>query len=89
MTGSYTNVEAWSIALLGNTLVLAAATRDAAHSPKLDVLNLSSPSAPVSAGSLMLDAGNGIAEGITIVSNWAFVGRPEKAVDLINLANPS
>lgn len=93
--GTYTSVEAWNVALMGSTPVLAAATRDTAHLPKLDVLNISSPSSPQSAGSVLLDSANGIASAVTVVGSWAFVGRQGWAgttasgLDVVNLANPA
>lgn len=93
--GTYTNVEAWNVALMATTPVLAAATRTVAHLPKIDVLNITSPSSPQSGGSLALSATNGIACGIAIAGNWAFVGREgwgevtTNVLDIINLANPA
>ena len=93
--GTYTNVEAWNIALKGNTPVLAAATRDAAHRPKMDILNLSSPSNPQSSASLVLDNSNGIAAAVAVAGDWAFVGRrgwagnPSNGLDVVSLANPA
>ena len=87
--GIYTNVEPWAVALMGTTPVLVGATTDAAHLPKIDVLNISSPSAPRSTGSLLLDNAYGDAEAVTVVSNWAFVGRANTALDVVSLANPA
>jgi len=93
LLGTYTNAEAWNVALLETSPVLAAATRDASHLPKLDVLNISSPATPQSSGSVILASSNGIANAIAIVSNWAFVGRSDWSgwpggIDIVNLANP-
>lgn len=94
LLGTYTNLEVWNVALKGNTPVLAAATRDAAHKPKMDILNLSSPSNPQSSASLLLDGANGIAAAVAIAGDWAFVGRqgwagnPSNALDVISLSNP-
>lgn len=87
--GTYTNVRAEDVALMGNTPVLAARTRDAALLPKLDVLDISSPSNPQSSGSLVLDTTSGAANAITVVGSWAFVGRRSKALDVVSLANPA
>jgi hypothetical protein len=87
--GTYTNVQAWNIGLMGNTPLLAAATRDAAHLPKLDVMNISSPTSPQSTGSLLLDNINGFASAVTAVGSWVFVGRADKALDVVSLANAS
>ena len=89
VVGTYTTDEAWNVALMGTTPVLAAATADTAHRPKMDVLNLSSPSNPQSTGSVLLDSGNGLANAIDVVGNWAFVGRYYSALDIVNLANPA
>ncbi|MDX2110059.1 MAG: putative Ig domain-containing protein [Verrucomicrobiota bacterium] len=89
LLGTYTNVEAWSVALMGSTPVLAAGSRDAVPLPKLDVLNISTPSAPQSTGSLLLDNTEGHANGVAVVGSWAFIGRPNKALDVVNLADPS
>jgi len=92
--GTYAPVEAWNLALKGNTPVLAAATDDTAHRPKLDVLNLSSPSNPQSNGSILLDGTNGIVAALAIVGDWAFAGRmgwggsSSNSLDVVNLANP-
>lgn len=89
LLGTYTNIAARAVALLGNTPVLAGATMDAASLPKLDVLNISSPSTPQSTGSRLLDSSDGFADSITVVGNWAFVGRSAKALDVVSLANPA
>ncbi len=86
--GTYTNIWANSLALMGSTPILAG-VRALASLPKLDVLNLSTPSNPQSTGSLILDTTNVNGIGITIASNWAFVGRESKALDVVNLANPA
>lgn len=89
VVGTYTADEGWNVALMGTTPVLAAATIDSAHRPKLDVLNLSSPSTPQSTGSVLLDSSNGFADAVDIVGSWAFVGRPNSALDVVNLTNPA
>jgi uncharacterized repeat protein (TIGR02543 family) len=90
LSGTYTNVRASDVALMGNTPVLAARTKDPAQLlPKLDVLNLSTPSSPKSAGSVLLDNTSVISEGIAVAGSWAFVGRMNKALDVVSLANPA
>ena len=88
LSGTYTNTGAFRVALMGSTPVLAG-ERAVASLPKLDVLNISAPSNPQSTGSLLLDTSNRIAIALTIVSNWAFVGREDAALDVVNLANPA
>lgn len=95
LLGTYTNVVAWNVALLGSTSVLAAVTKTSDKLPKIDVLNLSSPTSPKSSGSLVLDVTNSTACGIAIAGNWAFVGRQgdsgtiNNALDVVSLANPA
>ncbi len=65
------------------------ATTDAAHLPKLDVLNISSPSNPQSTGSVVLSNVGGIAESVAVVGSWAFFGRPDNTLNVVSLASPA
>lgn len=89
LLGTYGNVRGYDVALFGTTPVIACETNNGYPQPKIDLLNLSTPSTPQSAGSLILDSGRGIADGIAIMGNWAFVGRPHNALDVISLENPA
>ena len=92
IVGTYTNVRAHDVALMVNTPVVVGETKyvsGAPSLPKLDLLNLSIPSAPQSTGALVLDAAEGMATAISVVGNWAYVGRNDKALDVVSLANPT
>lgn len=87
LLGTYTNIEAYNVALLGSTPVLVGATRDGTYRPILNVLNLSVPSNPQTLGSLLLGS-NDVATSVAVAGTWAFVGR-NSVLDVVTLANPA
>lgn len=89
LLSSYTAIDGWAIALTGAVPVIAGGTTASTPLPRLELLNISNPSSPQSVGSLTLDSAAGNAQSLATAGQWAFVGRNSKAIDIINLIDPS
>jgi hypothetical protein len=82
---TYDAMETWNLTLKEGVPVLVGSSLESY--PMASILDISSPSHPQSLGSIQLDNSEGRAGAIAIAGNWAFVGRPNKSLDVVNLSN--
>lgn len=83
--GSFTrNVAPWN-----GYAVLAAATDRSAPRAKIDILNISNPSNPTSAGSIVLSTINAGVDAVATNGDYIFAGRSGQGVDIVRATNPA
>ena len=85
--GTYTNIKAYNVAVVGSTSVIAGISRTSSQ-PSMDLMRMTA-SAPVGVGTLSLSSSNGTAAAVAVNGNWAFIGRMNVGLDVVNITNPT